>query len=409
VKTAPPGWLPDAGTDPEALIREARRRQRRRWLATAAALVMVVGGAAVVIAGSGVGGRPRPPGRPANAAPKPVPSVLSGLPMPAGSTVRLLLTGRRPAWFSTATRRTEPIEGLPWNRAGYAFTRVVGGWSAQPYPAGPGCLPTCAGPPLPHYFIADRSPRAVRFAPGFGVAASDGSGAVWLTTFRRSADNVGATPARAQEVTTAGRPAGPRFRLPAGYGIQRAVGGDLLLAPDSQGPGTVTYKLWDPGTRHVAGTFRDVIAASPRQIAWGPICVNCPVHVRNLLTGTTATIPVPRGTWASNGTFSSDGRYLALLLSAGVASGGLAVLTRIAVIDIASRRLLAVPGSTLSGAAATGRLSFGWQASGHRLVAALPRPGQTIQVASWQPGWAHLWVATARIPRGASAVLGEYG
>lgn len=232
---------------------------------------------------------------------------------------------------------------------------------------------------------------------------------MWLVTFRRSADDIFTAPARARQVTTAGRPAGPGFRLPAGYLIQRAVGGDLLLAPDSQGPGTVRYKLWNPGTRHVAGTFRDVIAASPQQIAWGPICVHCPVHVLNLPTGTTATIPIPRGTWASNnGTFSPDGRFLAFLLSAGAAADGTAIQTRIAVIDIASLRLLAVPGTTVSGVSA-GRLSFGWQANGHRLIAVLPRPGQTIQVASWQPGAAHLWVATARIPRGASAVLGEYG
>jgi hypothetical protein len=414
MQTAPPGWLPGPGTKPEAVIREARRRQRRRWLAAGVATAAVLVAAGAVIAGSGAGSHPRPPGRHASTAPKPAPSVMRGLPMPAGSGVRLLLTGRRPAWFSMATRRTEPIKGLPWNRAGYGFTRVSGGWSAQPYPAGPypagpGCLPVCAGPPLPSYFIADGSASAARIGPGFGVSASDGNGMVWLVTFRRSADNIDTTPARAQQVTTAGRPAGPRFRLPAGYLIQRAVGGDLLLAPVDQGPGTVTYKLWDPGTRRVAGTFSDVIAASPRQIAWGPVCVHCPVHVLNLLTGTTAAIPVPRETWANNnGTFSSDGRFLAFSLSAGPPPPAAAAVTRIAVIDIASRRLLAVPGTTLSGAAA-GRLSFGWQASGHRLIAVLPRPGQAIQVASWQPGAAHLWVATARIPRGTSPVLGEYG
>jgi hypothetical protein len=408
MQTAPPGWLPDPGTEPEAVIREARRRQRRRWLAAGVAIVTVAAGAAAVIAGYAAGGRPRPPGRHVTAAPKPVPSSMSGLPMPAGSTVRLLLTGRRPAWFWTATRRTEPIKGLPSNRAGYAFTRLVGGWSVQPYPAGPGCLPTCAGPPLPNYFIADGSRRAVRIGLGHAISASDGSGTVWLVTLRRSADDIFTAPARARQVTTAGRPAGPGFRLPAGYQIQRAVGADLLLAPMSQGPGTVRYKLWDPGTRHVAGTFRDVIAASPQQIAWGPVCMHCPVHVLNLLTGTTATIPIPRGTWASNnGTFSPDGRFLAFLLSAGAAEQ-FGVQARIAVINIATRRLLAVPGTTLSGAAAQ-RLSFGWQANGHRLIAVLPRPGQTIQVASWQPGAAHLLVATARIPRGTSAVLGEYG
>jgi len=59
---APPGWLPDAGTDPEAVIRDARRRQHRRWLAAGMAIAAVVAGAAVVIAGPGGGSRPRPPG-----------------------------------------------------------------------------------------------------------------------------------------------------------------------------------------------------------------------------------------------------------------------------------------------------------------------------------------------------------
>jgi hypothetical protein len=78
------------------------------------------------------------------------------------------------------------------------------------------------------------------------------------------------------------------------------------------------------------------------------------------------------------------------------------------VIDTRTRYLLAVPGSTLSGVAAD-RLSFGWQPSGHGLIAVLPTPGSSIQVASWQPGSSHLWLAPARIPRGSSAVLGEYG
>ncbi len=41
---APPGWLPEAGIEPEAVIREARRRQRRRWLAVAVATAVVIGG-----------------------------------------------------------------------------------------------------------------------------------------------------------------------------------------------------------------------------------------------------------------------------------------------------------------------------------------------------------------------------
>jgi hypothetical protein len=48
MRTAPPGWLPEVGT--EVLIREARRRQRRRWLAIGVAVTAMLGGAAGVAA-----------------------------------------------------------------------------------------------------------------------------------------------------------------------------------------------------------------------------------------------------------------------------------------------------------------------------------------------------------------------
>jgi hypothetical protein len=332
--------------------------------------------------------------------------------MPAGSSVRLLLTGPRPAWFSLATGHVEPIKGLPWDRWGYLFTRVAGGWSAQPGTAGPACGAMCPGPPVLNYFIADGSPHAARIAPGYEVAASDGSGAVWLITFQRSGADISTTPALAQEVTTAGRPLGPRYRLPAGYLIRRAVGGDLLLGTVVEAPQEVVMDtLWDPVTRRVVRTFGDVIAAGPQAIAWGPICVHCPVRVLNLLTRTNATIPLPRNAWAApnQGTVSSDGRYLAFPLWAGTAPDGEPALTRIAVIDIRDRRLLIVPGSTLSWDVTKGVLSFGWQPRGHRLIAVRPGSGGMIQVASWQPGQARLWVATTQIPPGTSAVVGEYG
>jgi hypothetical protein len=332
--------------------------------------------------------------------------------MPAGSSLRLLLTGPRPAWFSLATGHAEPIKGLPWDRWGYFFTRVVGGWSVSAGTAGPACGNVCAGPPLLNYFIADGSLRAARIAPGEGVAASDGSGAVWLITFQRTDSNISTTSALAQEVTTAGRPLGPRYVLPAAYTIQRAVRGGLLLEPVVEGPQEVVMSmLWDPVTRRVVRTFGDVLAAGPHAVAWGPICVHCPVHVLNLLTGTNATIPLPGGAWAvrHQGSFSSDGRYLAFPLWAGTAPDGEPLLTRIAVIDIADRRLLIVPGSTLSWDVNKGALSFGWQPGGHRLIAVLPGSGETTQVASWQPGQARLWVATTKLPPGSSAVVGEYG
>ena len=48
MKTVPPGWRPDAGADPEALIKEARRRQHRRYLAVGLAIVVILAAAAGV-------------------------------------------------------------------------------------------------------------------------------------------------------------------------------------------------------------------------------------------------------------------------------------------------------------------------------------------------------------------------
>ena len=91
MRIAPPGWPPEARTEPEALIKEARRRQRRRWLAVGVAVVVVLAGAAGV-AGHRPG-RPGPRRHPASqgaarqvAAPAPIPrSIDTTLVMwPAG-------------------------------------------------------------------------------------------------------------------------------------------------------------------------------------------------------------------------------------------------------------------------------------------------------------------------------------
>lgn len=59
MKTTLPGWLPDAGADPEALIQEARRRQRRRYMAVGLAIVVMLAGAAgVTVSVTGPGGHP---------------------------------------------------------------------------------------------------------------------------------------------------------------------------------------------------------------------------------------------------------------------------------------------------------------------------------------------------------------
>ena len=96
MRIAPPGWLPDARTGPEALIKEARRRQRRRWLAVGVAVAVVLAGVAGVaadVAGHRPG-RPGPRGHPGSqgaarqaATPAPIPRSIGTtlLMWPAGS------------------------------------------------------------------------------------------------------------------------------------------------------------------------------------------------------------------------------------------------------------------------------------------------------------------------------------
>ncbi len=49
MRTAPPGWPPAAGPEPEVLIKEARRRQRRRYLVIGLATAVLAGAAGVTV------------------------------------------------------------------------------------------------------------------------------------------------------------------------------------------------------------------------------------------------------------------------------------------------------------------------------------------------------------------------
>lgn len=70
MKTARPGWLPDADADLEALIKEARRRQHRRYMVVCLVIVVLLAGAAGITAGiTGLSGH-----RPGRQGPRGLPS-----------------------------------------------------------------------------------------------------------------------------------------------------------------------------------------------------------------------------------------------------------------------------------------------------------------------------------------------
>jgi streptogramin lyase len=108
VKTALPGGLTEPGTEPEAVIREARRRQHRRWLAIAVAVVTVISGAGAVIWGAGVGSGSRPPGllrrpgpgaRPATGANRTALVVAGQTSLPKGNSLSVAV-GYRAVWVT---------------------------------------------------------------------------------------------------------------------------------------------------------------------------------------------------------------------------------------------------------------------------------------------------------------------
>jgi len=331
---------------------------------------------------------------------------MRGLPMPPAMSLRLLVTARDPVWFDSPSDVSQPIAGLPRSQFPYLFTRVPGGWAALPSPKGPACQPTCPGPMVPAYYIADGSAQARQVGSTEGLLPGSKPGTMWLLTYPKGTTDIAGTPITAREVASSGRQLGSAVRLPARYGIQQQVGSYLLLSPTQEGPGPVIYKLWDPRTRRIIRTFRNVLASSGTKVAWG-ICGGCAVHVLELRTGITTTVGAPGHNWVYDGIFSSDGRYLAVHMSGGVKPNGYATQSRIAVIDLRTGRLRILPGSGVGNDLPEASI-FGWQGGAHTLVAAITGRALT-QIAVWRPGAADLLVRKFWLPPGMTVVLGAYG
>ena len=146
-----------------------------------------------------------------------------------------------------------------------------------------------------------------------------------------------------------------------------------------------------------------MIAVSPGEIAWMPVCTaRCLVHVLDLDGGRDRVIPLPGRSQAYAGAFSPDGRLLALQVTARVGASGRVEATRLVVADVAGGRLTAVPGTTIG--AGIG-VDFGWQPGSGRLVADVGLQ-DAWQVAVWRPGAARLYVAVARAPADSWPITG---
>jgi hypothetical protein len=374
----------------------------RRLSVIAALVVLVAGGGAFLtrsLTSQRTPSRPAPAGSAALSLPA-EPDGIAGQTLEWDSSLRLPAAGARPAWFSPASGRAEPIGGLPANQSGYQFTRVTGGWAVQAAATPPHGCGSCAGPPAPVWFLPDGARSATRIGTADLVAPGAAAGAVWLTSY----------PAGANMTTTAGtaREAGPTgtssrpVALPPGYAIDQGTVRGLLLTPVSQQPGEADV-LWGPSPLKASPVFAGVIASGPGEIAWTSQCATACVQVLNLATGRRTVVALPAGSSAVSAAFSPDGGFLALQLSVGSPGDGGELGMRLEVAPVITGRLTPVPGTWVSSDALIG---FGWPVAGDSLVARFSFTTK-MQLTSWHPGASHL--AVKIIPPGGdeeSLILG---
>jgi hypothetical protein len=330
---------------------------------------------------------------------------MSGLPMLAGTNFKFLVQGAEgtgfpgPAdWYSTASRRTKTIAGIPDEP--YDFFRVPGGWLVTQFMGGWRCPPHCS---RTQYFIADGSTHATRIGVSLLASAADHPGAVWLLSYARPIADMANASADVQLFSTTGSALGPRYRLPAGYVLERGIGRYLLLnrLPEKNSPDKPPYVsvLWDPRSSRAVGRFTDVIAAGPGEIAWSRGCRGCRVRLLNVVTGTSVTTPIAGGQPSGlAGSFTDDGTLLAVRLTD----------QQLAVYDTSSGELTVIPGTALSN---NDWQTFSWLNGSHTLVvAAGPGRGGTTgpdQIAYWQPGDTRLRIATVTDQREVGAFQGH--
>jgi len=298
MRTAQASRLPGDGTDPEAVIREARRRQRRRHLVAGAVLLAVLAAsAAVVITAISPGGHPRrPASRSARTAPAPVSRPLPGLILAGAATTVVMWPVGRPVF-------TYAGGGPP----AYVADLTTGHLSRRQVPgiAGCDCLPYLigAGPRLV-YVSADGTavipadlagkPRMLGTTPFFAPAAAPGH--VWLVRYRGGV--LGRAPVRVRLVPVTGGPPGAAVTLPAGDLLIRGTDAGLLLVARRG------LALWAPGSApanlpHSSGW--DGFDATSLLVVYGTGCDphydRCQMlRIFNVVTSRLVSLPAPPGT-----------------------------------------------------------------------------------------------------------------
>jgi hypothetical protein len=310
MKTAPARWLPGTGTQPEALIKEARRRQRRRYIAVGAAVVAALGSAAGVAAGLR-GPGPHNHGGSAvtarHAAPAPGP-----IPPSVGTTVLMWPASSGQCCGAVA------VDNLSTGRLAQSQEPDISLGDYQPVLTQVGRWLVYVG----NGTMAIRDdlsgkPRVLGPAPFFAPSAEPGH--VWIFRIRDGMQNQ----IQAWQVPVAGGPPSPPVTLPAGAYLPAARGTDAgLLLQVPQG-----LALWHPGSKprplpdSPPGGISDGFDATARLVAYGTGCTTratapgaayepnagydtCQMlRIFDVVTGKLSSFAAPPGTagWVPNG------------------------------------------------------------------------------------------------------------
>jgi hypothetical protein len=340
----------------------------------------------------------------------PTPPRLRGVPLEGTGLAALLVPdpspSAAPGLFWLDRGRLTPIGGLPHGGCYLPPTRLPHGWALgrQAYkPTGQRCRELSM--PTRFYLLADGANRATRLPVTANRLVAGGNDTrLWLITFLGQPDPTSnqPPPQAIQLVDRIGHPHTPRYLVPAGYAAWQGVGGgSLLLIRTGQGSAdTSRFALWNPRSGRMLRRYDRVLAASGTTIAWVAAACDpkpCPVHLSDLVAGTDIQVAVPWRAWANRGAFSPDGRHVAVVFG-GVDPAGAGTPARVGVIDVAARRLLAVPGAVMGGGDVG--LAVSWSPDGAWLLLSAPVGPVTEQLAAWRPGDRVLHVPRRQPPTG---------
>jgi hypothetical protein len=339
----------------------------------------------------------------------PPPPRLRGVPLAGTGLAALLIpdpsASAVPGLLSLDSGRLTPIGGLPYGGCYLPPTRLRHGWALgrQAYkPTGQRCRQLPLTTQL--YLLADGARSATRLPVTADSVLGGDDTRLWLIRFLGQPDPAsGQLPPQAiQQVDRTGHPHTPRYRVPAGYAAWQDVGGGSVLlirtGQGSAGPGR--NALWNPRSGQILRRYDRVLAASGTTIAWVTAACGpnpCPVHLSDLAAGTDLQVAVPWLARATRGTFSPDGRYVAVVFG-GVDAAGAVTQARVGVIDVAARRLRGVPGAVMGGGDVG--LAVSWSPDGAWLLLSAPVGPLTEQLAAWRPGDTVLHVPRRQPPTG---------